>query len=82
MIGSLAFLYFSKPNVFDLNLTSAISLGIILSGFSQLGDLSESLLKRDAKIKDSSSIPGIGGILDMVDSLMINIPILHCYLLG
>jgi len=82
LLGSSVFLFFSNPNVFDFNLTMAISLGIILSGFSQIGDLSESLLKRDAKIKDSSSIPGIGGILDMVDSLMLNIPILYCYLLG
>ncbi|MFA6118341.1 MAG: phosphatidate cytidylyltransferase [Parachlamydiales bacterium] len=80
--GSLFFLIFSKPNVFDLNFTQAILLGVILSGFSQFGDLCESLLKRDAKMKDSSTLPGIGGVLDMVDSLMFNIPIMYCYLLG
>jgi phosphatidate cytidylyltransferase len=82
ILASFLFLFFAKPNLFDFNWVLAIVLGVVLSGFSQIGDLCESLLKRDAQIKDSSTIPGIGGILDLVDSLMLNIPILYCYLLG
>ncbi|NGX28578.1 MAG: Phosphatidate cytidylyltransferase [Candidatus Anoxychlamydiales bacterium] len=80
--GSLLFLIFSKHNMFDFNLFEAIILGLILGVFAQFGDLCESLLKRDMKIKDSSKLPGIGGILDMLDSLMFNIPILYIFLIG
>ena len=68
--------------MFDFNLFEAIILGLILGVFAQFGDLCESLLKRDMKIKDSSKLPGIGGILDMLDSLMFNIPILYIFLIG
>jgi phosphatidate cytidylyltransferase len=46
----------------------------------QVGDWCESLLKRSAKIKDAASIlPGHGGILDRLDSLLFNAPILYYY---
>lgn len=48
---------------------------------AQLGDLSESLMKRDCQIKDASHlIPGIGGILDLIDSLLFTGPIFYSYL--
>lgn len=69
------------PNeVFELSIINAIVLGAILSIGGQLGDLAESLLKRDAKVKDSNQLPGLGGILDMFDSLLFTIPILFFYL--
>jgi len=80
--GSLLFLIFSKNNMFDFALFEAIVLGLILGVFAQFGDLCESLIKRDMKIKDSSKLPGIGGILDMLDSLIFNIPILYIFLIG
>jgi phosphatidate cytidylyltransferase len=53
----------------------AIVFGVVFAFIGQLGDLAESMLKRDAETKDSSnSVPGFGGILDIVDSILITAP--------
>ena len=79
---SLIFSFWAKGSDihFTLHFIPAIVLAVVFSLGAQIGDLAESLLKRDAKIKDSSTIPGVGGILDMLDSLIFNIPILYFYL--
>ena len=48
--------------------------------FSQIGDLCESLIKRDAGVKDSSDIiPGHGGFLDRTDSYVFTMPLMYYY---
>lgn len=67
-------------NSFPLQYLDALLLGILIGIFGQVGDLAESLLKRDAHVKDSSRMPGLGGVLDMIDSLIFTAPIVYFYL--
>ena len=65
-----------------LTLVDALIIGLILALFSVMGDLAASALKRCLGAKDSGhSLPGIGGILDLIDSLLFTAPILYLYLL-
>lgn len=55
-------------------------LGCLLGVLAQVGDLSESLIKRDSQVKDSADyIPGLGGVLDLVDSILFTAPTLYFY---
>ena len=57
-------------------------MGCLVTVFAQIGDLSESLLKRDAGVKDSGDLlPGHGGFLDRTDSYILTIPVLYYYCL-
>ena len=67
------------PNFF-LTFYESLWLGALIGIFGQVGDLAESLLKRDADVKDSNCLPGLGGILDMVDSLLFTAPLIYFFL--
>ena len=56
-------------------------LGLTLGILAELGDLSESLIKRDCKVKDSGMLfPGMGGVLDLIDSLLFTAPVFYFYM--
>ncbi|MDR1696089.1 MAG: phosphatidate cytidylyltransferase [Endomicrobium sp.] len=64
-----------------LSAADAAVFGVILSVVGQFSDLAESLIKRDANIKDSGNIiPGHGGFLDRFDSYIFAAPLVYCYI--
>lgn len=72
----LAPLWFAQA----LPMHHAIALGLLLGIVGIAGDLAESLLKRAAEVKDSSNLlPGHGGVLDRVDSLLFAAPVVYSY---
>lgn len=80
ILFSLAIPFGQMEPAFHLTLWQSIWLGLLISILAQLGDLAESLLKRDAGVKDSSHLPGLGGILDVVDSLVFTLPLMYLML--
>src|SRR6266436_3469129 len=81
ILASLIFVHFLWHKMPAMNMRHAILLGLILGLCAVVGDLIESLFKREAGIKDSGHFfPGIGGILDLLDSLLFNAPIMYLYL--
>jgi len=58
-----------------------VTMGLFFGIIGQLGDLSESLIKRNCHVKDSGNIfPGIGGVLDIIDSLLFTVPAFYFYM--
>lgn len=65
----------ARPNWF-----SAIGFGLVVGAAAQLGDLMESMIKRDCAQKDASdAVPGFGGVLDVLDSLLFAAPVAYGY---
>lgn len=67
---------------FALTFPRAVWLGALIGVLGQVGDLAESLLKRDAKVKDTNHIPAIGGVLDILDSLLFTAPFTYFFIQG
>lgn len=66
-----------------LSLADCLVLGLAGGALAQIGDLAESLMKRDAQMKDASHvIPGHGGVLDRFDSVLFTAPFVYYYLTG
>ena len=81
LVFSIAFALLCKGFLKDVAYYHALILGILLGVVSQVGDLAESLLKRDLDVKDSScNLPGLGGVLDVMDSLLFTAPIFYFYI--
>lgn len=83
-VGASMLFYFLGKNfsagTFDLSFSDSIWMGMLIGVIGQVGDLAESLLKRDAVVKDSNKLPGIGGVLDLLDSLLFTVPIVYLFL--
>jgi len=81
-LGAVAVLLVAKTFFLGyLSTTHAVVIGCFVGAFGQLGDFIESRFKRDAGVKDSSSIiPGHGGVYDRFDSLVFIAPIVYLYI--
>ena len=81
VIASLAIKYiFTELEVFSIDISVSISVigGILIACIGIVGDLGESKLKRIAGVKDSGTIfPGHGGVLDRLDSVLLNLPVTY-----
>lgn len=79
--ASVAYATIARNHLPEMTILHAIILGVVLSSAAVIGDLIESLFKREAGVKDSGRFfPGIGGILDLMDSLLFNAPLMYLYL--
>lgn len=83
-IGGLVFSVLGaliSKNFLDFSYLQLVCMGVFLGILGQLGDLSESLMKRDSQVKDSGNIfPGLGGVLDSIDSLLFTAPVFYFYM--
>jgi phosphatidate cytidylyltransferase len=81
LLASLMLFKLMPGHLAALNWTHATVLGLLLGFAAVVGDLAESIVKRSTGVKDSGNfLPGIGGALDLVDSLLFTAPLLFFYL--
>jgi phosphatidate cytidylyltransferase len=78
--GTAIVIYIVAPGILSIEIAKPwwwfLAYGILVTGAGMVGDLAESLIKRDTQTKDSSSwLPGLGGILDIMDSLVFAAPV-------
>jgi phosphatidate cytidylyltransferase len=72
--------FLGREPLFKYGVVEAIAFGIVVGIAGVLGDLFESMLKRDAQAKDAaSSLPGFGGVLDVVDSVLFAAPVAYLF---
>jgi phosphatidate cytidylyltransferase len=80
-VVSLAMAVLFRGFLNSVHILHVCIIGIMLGSVGQLGDLSESLIKRDCQLKDSSNLfPGLGGMLDLIDSLLFTTPVFFFYI--
>jgi phosphatidate cytidylyltransferase len=81
LLASLGLFALMPGHLSMLTWTHATVLGLLLGFAAVIGDLAESIIKRSTGVKDSGNfLPGIGGALDLVDSLLFTAPLLFFYL--
>jgi len=81
LLASLVLFKLMPGHLAALNWTHATVLGLLLGFAAVVGDLAESIIKRSTGVKDSGNLlPGIGGALDLLDSLLFTAPLLFFYL--
>jgi len=81
LLASLMLFKLMPGHLAALNWTHATVLGLLLGFAAVVGDLAESIVKRSTGVKDSGNfLPGIGGALDLIDSLLFTAPLLFFYL--
>jgi len=79
-IGAAVGVSFVRADLFG-SIVEAVLFGVVLGVTGVLGDLAESLIKRDCGVKDASQVvPGFGGILDVVDSVLFAAPVAFWWL--
>jgi len=80
VLGSYGTLYLAGTRLGYLTPLHAGILGVLLGFAAIIGDLAESIIKRSTDTKDSGNmLPGIGGVLDLIDSLLFTAPLLFFY---
>jgi phosphatidate cytidylyltransferase len=77
---SLLFCIWGRSVGWELSFWNATWMGMVIGILAQIGDLSESVLKRDAAVKDSNTLPGIGGVLDLLDSILFTSPVVYFFI--
>lgn len=80
LIASVVTAFAGKLYLPNFSYAHLLTLGLLLGILAQVGDLAESLIKRDCAVKDASdTISGFGGMLDIMDSLIFTVPIFYFY---
>jgi phosphatidate cytidylyltransferase len=81
ILFSILFCILSKTFLPIFDFSHLLFLGLFMGVLSLFGDLSESLLKRDCQVKDAGKLlPGLGGVLDVIDSLLFATPAIYFYM--